>query len=428
MSANRQIHVPAEMKGLKMRINSSKVNAAIMKSVGAIPQTMAFSEVYQALDTGVVDGTEGPLSNLYTQKQYEVQKHVTLTYPHDQQLRRRREQEVLGRPAAGHPHDARRRDEGCDQVQRPGVGEGRSDGHRRHQGLRQVDDLYADAAPRRSCGSRRCCRCRTKWRRASARTPSPRSARATGVRKVTLRSASRPGRAPADAPRRREQPGGDGEDPRPIRRDLHFVPDGRGDAADFRRRRPSLRHRLADSRRAGSDAEDRPVLGAGAVHHHVRVDGQVRRRVRRAHRHPRRRRRADQPARGSQPLQVHRLRPAGRRAVHRHRRHAGRAFRVGERRALRVLQAVRRQRQRHVPGSEHAGPRMADVDGLFGHPARLLAHVLPLPAGAGQFRPHRRAAASRPQPRRGPRGGDLARTRQGGPGPIASTTSCIRAT
>jgi C4-dicarboxylate-binding protein DctP len=80
MSANRPIHTPAEMKGLKMRINSSKVNAAIMRSVGAIPQTMAFSEVYQALQTGVVDGTEGPLSNLWTQKQYEVQKHVTLTY------------------------------------------------------------------------------------------------------------------------------------------------------------------------------------------------------------------------------------------------------------------------------------------------------------------------------------------------------------
>jgi len=80
MSANRPIHVPADMKGLKMRINSSKVNAAIMKSVGAVPQTMAFSEVYQALQTGVIDGTEGPLSNLYTQKQYEVQKHVTLTY------------------------------------------------------------------------------------------------------------------------------------------------------------------------------------------------------------------------------------------------------------------------------------------------------------------------------------------------------------
>jgi len=80
MSANRPMHVPPDMKGLKMRINSSKVNAAIMKSVGAVPQTMAFSEVYQALQTGVIDGTEGPLSNLYTQKQYEVQKHVTLTY------------------------------------------------------------------------------------------------------------------------------------------------------------------------------------------------------------------------------------------------------------------------------------------------------------------------------------------------------------
>jgi C4-dicarboxylate-binding protein DctP len=80
MSANRPIHVPADMKGMKMRINSSKVNAAIMKSVGAMPQTLAFSEVYQGLQTGVVDGTEGPLSNLYTQKQYEVQKHVTLTY------------------------------------------------------------------------------------------------------------------------------------------------------------------------------------------------------------------------------------------------------------------------------------------------------------------------------------------------------------
>jgi C4-dicarboxylate-binding protein DctP len=80
MSANRPIHAPPDMKGLKMRINSSKVNAAIMKSVGAVPQTMAFSEVYQALQTGVIDGTEGPLSNLYTQKQFEVQKHVTLTY------------------------------------------------------------------------------------------------------------------------------------------------------------------------------------------------------------------------------------------------------------------------------------------------------------------------------------------------------------
>jgi C4-dicarboxylate-binding protein DctP len=50
-----------------------------MRSVGALPQVMAFSEVYQALQTGVVDGTENPHSNLYTQKMHEVQKHMTLT-------------------------------------------------------------------------------------------------------------------------------------------------------------------------------------------------------------------------------------------------------------------------------------------------------------------------------------------------------------
>ena len=50
-----------------------------MRALGAIPQVMAFSEVYQALQTGVVDGTENPHSNLYTQKMYEVQKDMTLT-------------------------------------------------------------------------------------------------------------------------------------------------------------------------------------------------------------------------------------------------------------------------------------------------------------------------------------------------------------
>ena len=62
-----------------MRIQSSKVLDAQMRSVGAIPQVMAFSEVYQALQTGVVDGTENPPSNLYTQKMHEVQKYVTLS-------------------------------------------------------------------------------------------------------------------------------------------------------------------------------------------------------------------------------------------------------------------------------------------------------------------------------------------------------------
>ena len=50
-----------------------------MRSVGAIPQVIAFSEVYQALSTGVVDGTENPISNFYTQKMNEVQKHATIS-------------------------------------------------------------------------------------------------------------------------------------------------------------------------------------------------------------------------------------------------------------------------------------------------------------------------------------------------------------
>jgi C4-dicarboxylate-binding protein DctP len=52
---------------------------AQMRALGANPQVLAFSEVYQALQTGVVDGTENPPSNMYTQKMHEVQKHVTIS-------------------------------------------------------------------------------------------------------------------------------------------------------------------------------------------------------------------------------------------------------------------------------------------------------------------------------------------------------------
>jgi C4-dicarboxylate-binding protein DctP len=78
-SANKPIHTPADLKGLKMRIQSSKVLESQMRALGSFPQVLAFSEVYQALQTGVVDGTENPISNLYTQKMHEVQKHLTLT-------------------------------------------------------------------------------------------------------------------------------------------------------------------------------------------------------------------------------------------------------------------------------------------------------------------------------------------------------------
>ena len=79
MSANRPLHRVADFKGLKMRIQSSKVLDAQMRALGAIPQVMAFSELYQALQSGVVDGCEGVPSNFYTQKTYEVQKHTTIS-------------------------------------------------------------------------------------------------------------------------------------------------------------------------------------------------------------------------------------------------------------------------------------------------------------------------------------------------------------
>ena len=79
MSANKPMKNPEDFKGLKMRIQSSNVLESQMRALGALPQKMAFSEVYQALQTGVVDGTENPPSNLYTQKMHEVQKFVTLS-------------------------------------------------------------------------------------------------------------------------------------------------------------------------------------------------------------------------------------------------------------------------------------------------------------------------------------------------------------
>jgi C4-dicarboxylate-binding protein DctP len=79
MTANKPMHNVADFKGLKMRIQSSKALDAQMKALGAMPQVMAFSEVYTALQQGVVDGTENPLSNIYTQKMHEVQKFMTLS-------------------------------------------------------------------------------------------------------------------------------------------------------------------------------------------------------------------------------------------------------------------------------------------------------------------------------------------------------------
>lgn len=78
-SANNPMKKPEDLKGKKFRIQSSKVLEEQMRTLGALPQALAFSEVYQALQTGVVDGQENPYSNIYTQKMHEVQKNITET-------------------------------------------------------------------------------------------------------------------------------------------------------------------------------------------------------------------------------------------------------------------------------------------------------------------------------------------------------------
>ncbi len=79
MSASKPLRKPADFRGLRMRTQSSKAIAATFRQLGAVPQVMAFSELYTALQQGVVDGSENPVSNFWTQKMHEVQKHLTLS-------------------------------------------------------------------------------------------------------------------------------------------------------------------------------------------------------------------------------------------------------------------------------------------------------------------------------------------------------------
>jgi C4-dicarboxylate-binding protein DctP len=80
VSSSRPLMKPEDFKGLKFRISGSKIADQYFRILGAIPQIMAFSEVYQALQTGVVDGCENTASNYWTQKFYEVQKDITVSY------------------------------------------------------------------------------------------------------------------------------------------------------------------------------------------------------------------------------------------------------------------------------------------------------------------------------------------------------------
>ncbi len=78
-STNKDFRVPADVKGLKFRIQPSDVYESFIKSIGGSAQKMAFAEVYQGLQTGVVDGQENTFSNIYSQKFHEVQKTIVET-------------------------------------------------------------------------------------------------------------------------------------------------------------------------------------------------------------------------------------------------------------------------------------------------------------------------------------------------------------
>lgn len=79
MSANKPLLEPSDYSDLKMRVQTSRVIAQQMRSLGAVPVPLSFSETRLALSKGIVNGTENPLSNFWTQGMHEVQSHLTLT-------------------------------------------------------------------------------------------------------------------------------------------------------------------------------------------------------------------------------------------------------------------------------------------------------------------------------------------------------------
>ena len=99
MSANKPLRVPADARGLKFRVQASAVLEEQFKAVRANPRKMSFAEVYQGLQTGVVNGAENPYSNIYSQKMHEVQKYITDVQPWPAGLHADHQHQVLGRSA-----------------------------------------------------------------------------------------------------------------------------------------------------------------------------------------------------------------------------------------------------------------------------------------------------------------------------------------
>jgi tripartite ATP-independent transporter DctP family solute receptor len=78
-NSKRPINSPTDAKGLKIRTPENMAQVETFKALGAIATPMPFSELYSALQQGVVDGQENPLQNIWDAKMYEVQKHLAMT-------------------------------------------------------------------------------------------------------------------------------------------------------------------------------------------------------------------------------------------------------------------------------------------------------------------------------------------------------------
>jgi C4-dicarboxylate-binding protein DctP len=76
-TANKPLREPADARGLKFRVQPSDLQAAQYSELRAVPRKMSFAEIYQGLQTGVVNAQDNPWSNIYSQKYFEVQKYMT---------------------------------------------------------------------------------------------------------------------------------------------------------------------------------------------------------------------------------------------------------------------------------------------------------------------------------------------------------------
>ena len=153
----RPIKVPDDLKGIKLRVPEGKWRVKMFQAYGANPSPMKFSELFTALQTGVMDGEENPLTQIYSAKLQEVQKYLSLSghvyTPAYLDRRHAQVGDAAGRRAQG-PR---------------GHGQGNAGVRLRDRGAEDDDDLLGQAQGRRACRSTR-----------STRTPSsPRASRST---------------------------------------------------------------------------------------------------------------------------------------------------------------------------------------------------------------------------------------------------------